>query len=105
MYEKITAAIAALTLMCVITVIAYNELTEQRATIVLELKPDADPFETFKTLPVKQITEIKSLDRMKNEYEVKVITRHPIADLLKIIMGRQDVKEAHVKESLMTAGP
>lgn len=98
MYEKITAGLAAITLLCVIGVITYNELTEERVTIVLELKTGEDPFKVLPQLPVRRITEIRSLDQAKNEYEVKVISRHKPFALLQMIMGSSGIKHATIKD-------
>jgi hypothetical protein len=96
MYEKIGAAIATLTLLCVISVITYNELTQERVTVVLELKQDADPFSVLPQLP-GTVIGVKSLDKSRNKYEVKMVSKHSITRLLELIRGEKDIKSARVQ--------
>jgi hypothetical protein len=96
MYAKITAAIGTLLLLCVVVTITYTELSQERVTIRIALQKDADPFKVIPQLP-GTITDVKSIDREKNEYEIKVVTRHK-SKLLDLILGYKSIKYAQIKD-------
>ncbi len=89
--------VACLTVAFVTGVIWYNEVSEQQYTVVVQLKNDQDPFQTLPSIvPVAtKITEVKSLDKASNTYELTVKTAQNRKRLLDFILGNNKVQSAH----------
>lgn len=89
--------VATLTVAFVTGVIWYNEVSEQQYTVVVRLKTDQDPFQTLpQIVPMAtKITEVKSLDKSTNEYELTVKTAQNRKRLIDFILGNSKVESAH----------
>jgi uncharacterized protein YkwD len=99
MYTKITAALGVLILISVIGVITYNEMTQEHVTVLVEMSQDADPINVLSQFP-GQITNVKSIDRANNAYEVKIVSQHTASKLLEILRNLTSIKDAKLKEPL-----
>ena len=92
-YQPIMALVASLALISVVFTIFLNESREEHV-IVVDLKDSADPFEVFPQLLPGQITEVREIDRSKNEYRIKVKSRQKKQSLLDWLLGTNSVENA-----------
>ena len=92
-HQPLMAAFAALVLMFVVGTIVVNETREEHV-IVVDLQDNADPFEVIPQLLPGQITEVREIDRQKNEYRIKVKSRYKKKSLLDWLLGTKSVENA-----------
>ncbi len=88
--------VATLTVAFVTGVIWYNEVSEQQYTVVVRLKTDQDPFQTLpQIVPIAaKITEVETLNKEANEYQLTVKTSQNRKRLLDFILGNKQVETA-----------
>lgn len=97
MWEKATAALAACVLFAVVGTIIWSETSVQEHTVLIELKGHQDPFVALpQIMPSNQITDIKVINREKNEYEIRVRTREKPKTLLKWLTDNWRVEKAEI---------
>lgn len=104
MLDRIISALsivaATITVVFVVGVIAYNEVGKEETTVIVNLQDNADPFMAIpQIVPHTQasITRIESVDKDKNEYKIKVMSKQPKRRLLEMILGNDNVESAKVE--------
>jgi hypothetical protein len=96
MLTAMSIFVATLTVAFVTGVIWYNEVSEQQYTVVVRLKTDQDPFQTLpQIVPIAaKITEVETLNKEANEYQLTVKTSQNRKRLLDFILGNKQVETA-----------
>lgn len=99
MLDKIFAAIATVLLVLVIGTIGYVELAPSKITVVVQLKEDADPFVTLRTIVPSNsaVTSIKEINHSKHEYEMTVKTHQKQAMVVEWMQNQEKVKKVELR--------
>lgn len=94
--QPIMAIVATCLLVCITSVMIYVESGRKEHTLVIDLEDNADPFVTFPQLLPRedQITTIQEIDRSRNEYKIKVISKKQRSSLLSKLLGLDKVENA-----------
>lgn len=95
MIQPIMALIATLTLCLVMAAFFVNEINTQEYTLIVDLKDDADPFETIPSLlKEEKVTKISTIDAKKNQYRVSIHSKKEKKNILKWLLGIDTVEDA-----------
>ena len=92
-HQSLMALSALMALVFVISLIVMNE-TKQEHIIVVDLQDNADPFEVIPQLLPGQITEVREINREKNEYRIKVKSGQKTQKLLNWLLRTRQVENA-----------
>lgn len=94
MRDKILCAISAITLLVVVGMIGYKEFNQDHVTVVIDLKQGEDPFVAIKQIVPNDsvVTDVRELNRTKNQYEMTVVTKRQRAGLLEWLRSSSRVE-------------
>ena len=104
MVDKILAAIAGIALFIVVSIIGYNEMFVTDVKMIVNLKPNEDPFVALKQIvPTDStVTSVHEMDRGKNQYELTVTTKREKTNLLEWIKKSHKVEKAEIKSKMVS---
>lgn len=100
MLEKILCAVAAAALFVVVGTIAFNEFNQDQVVVVVDLKPGEDPFNAIRQIVPSDstVTEVKEVNRSRNEYQLTVKTKRQRAGLLEWLRSSSRVERVEEKQ-------
>lgn len=100
MLEKILAAVAAIALFVVVGTIAVNEFYQDEVKVVIDFKQGEDPFRAVRQIvPADSVvTDVKEIDRSRNEYQLTVKTKRHRQSLLDWLRSSSKVERIYPQD-------
>jgi len=91
--QPILTIVAALALVFVISTITYD-MCKKEMIVVVNLKPDADPFVVLPQILPGEITQIREVDHTKKCYKMKIKSHKERRSLMEWLLGMDTVESA-----------
>jgi len=97
MIEKVLSAVAGLTLIIVVGILSYNELSYTNINVLVNLKKNQNPIEAIKYLVPSDgsITSIKKIE--ENKYKFVIRTKKEKNSFFEYFIKNNDLYDAEIE--------
>lgn len=91
--QPILTIVAAIALVFIVSTIAYD-MCKKEIIVVVNLKPDADPFIVLPQIMPGETTQIREVDHIKKSYKMKFKSHKERRSVIKWLLGFDAVESA-----------